>query len=174
MASLSQDQFALLLGEHARGIHGHIRTLVPNAHDADEVFQDTCARLWEQFDQYQSGTDFRAWACRVAYYKVLKLRERQMRLPRLFSQDLLEAIDEELIVMSDALDVRSEALARCRKKLRPPDEQLLARYYREGATAKRVAQAMNWSTQKLYRTVRRIHDQLFECIRRTLTEESRG
>ena len=170
----SETPFTRLFAEHAGAIRAHVLTLVFHEHDADEVFQETCTTLLQKFDQYQAGTDFRAWACRIAYYKVLKLRERQMRSPQLFSRELLEAVDEELIVMSDELDTRSDALARCREKLNERDRQLLSRYYSDGATAKRVAQILRWSTDKLYRTLRRIHDQLFDCIRRTLAEERNG
>ncbi|MEX0867762.1 MAG: sigma factor, partial [Pirellulales bacterium] len=98
--SISQLEFEELFRGHARAIFGHVRALVPNSQDAEEVFQETSVTLWTKFDQYQRGTDFRAWACRIAYYKVLKLRDRQHRSPKLFSPEFLEAVDEELIVMS--------------------------------------------------------------------------
>ena len=165
------DAFALLFEQHSRAVHAHVQTLVPNVHDAAEVFQETCKTLWEKFDQYQSGTDFRAWACRIAYYKVLKLRDRQYRSPQLFSPAFLDLVDEELIVMSDSLDARSEALARCREKLSQRDRDLLERFYKEGATTKRVASHLRLSVHQVYRAVRRIHEALLECINKTLTEE---
>ena len=163
-----------LLEQHARAIHAHILSLVPHEHDAAEVFQETCVTLWQKCDQYRPNTDFRAWACRIAYYKVLKLRERKARSPQLFSPELLEQLDEELIVMSDVLDRRSEALAICREKLKAPDRDLLDRYYREGATPRRVASHLRWSTHRLYRSLRRIHAALFECVNRALAEDSHG
>lgn len=164
-------QFESLLAEHRRGIYGHILSLVPNRNDADDVHQETCVTLWQKHDQYQPGTDFRAWACRIAYYKVLKLRERQVKSPRLFSPDVMEQIDEESIVMSDALDRRSEALANCREKLPARDQELLGRYYKEGATTRRVASHLRWSTDKLYRAIRRIHDVLYDCVNQALKEQ---
>lgn len=171
---LEKTEFGRLLDQHARGIHAHIHSLVPHVDDAAEVFQETCTTLWQKYDQYQPGTDFRAWACRIAYYKVLKLRERQARSPRLFSPELLDQLDEELIVMSDVLDRRSEALIACREKLKAGDRDLLDRYYREGATTRRVAAHLKWSTHKLYRSIRRIHSLLLECINRTLSEDANG
>ena len=66
--------------------------LVPNVFDADEVFQDTSITLWKKFDQYRPDLDFRAWACRIAYYKVLKLRDRQTRSPAI--QSAIPRFDE--------------------------------------------------------------------------------
>lgn len=172
--SLEKTEFGRLLDQHARAIHAHIRSLVPNPDDAAEVYQEACTTLWQKYDQYQPGTDFRAWACRIAYYKVLKLRERQARSPRLFSPELLEQLDEEMIVMSDVLDRRSEALISCREKLREHDRNLLDRYYREGATVRRVASHLKWSTHKLYRSIRKIHAVLQDCVNRTLSEDANG
>lgn len=165
------QQFALLFQDHGRAIYGHIRALVPHMSDVDEVFQETSLTLWQKFDQYQPETDFRAWACRIAYYKVLKLRNRQARSPRLFSTDFLDLLSEEMIVMSNALDKRTEALLLCRDKLSERDRDLLDRFHRHGAKAKDVAHRVGRNVQYVYRAIRRIHDLLFDCVERTLFEE---
>ena len=116
--------------------------LVPKLSDADEVFQEVSVTLWQKFDQYRPDTDFRAWACRIAYYKVLKLRDRQVRSPRLFSPQFLDLVSEEMIVMSDMLDARTEALVHCRDKLDSRDRELLDHFHRQGTTAKDVAHWM--------------------------------
>jgi RNA polymerase sigma-70 factor (ECF subfamily) len=165
------EQFSELFEQHGRAIYGHIRALVPNGTDADEVFQETNLTLWQKFDQYRRDTDFRAWACRIAYYKVLKLRDRQFRSPRLFSPQFLDLVSEELIVMSDVLDARTEALKLCRDKLDQQDRELLDRFHREGATAKDVAQWVGRNVHYVYRAVRRIHDALFDCIKTAISKD---
>ena len=164
--------FVALYREHSRGVYAHIRTLVPNEQDADEVFQETSTVLWQKFDQYQPNTDFRAWACRIAYYKVLKLRERQHRSPRLFSPEFLESVDEEQIVMSDVLDARSDALIACVEELKPADRDLLWRRHDRGASTKRIASELKQSTASVYRSLRRIYDTLHRCITRRIREDS--
>ena len=67
--------------------------------------QETAKVCWEKFDQYQPGTEFRAWACRIAYYKALKFRERQKKTPLTFTDLFFNSVDEEAIVMADRLDV---------------------------------------------------------------------
>jgi RNA polymerase sigma-70 factor, ECF subfamily len=165
------DRFAALFQQHGRAIYGHIRALVPNPVDADEVFQETSITLWQKFDRYLPDTDFRAWACRIAYYKVLRLRDRQIRSPQLFSPQLLDMMSEELIVMSDVLDARTEALVRCRDKLSQRDRDLLDRFHREGVTAKQVARHVGRNVHYVYRSVRRIHDLLFDCIRAAMSQD---
>jgi RNA polymerase sigma-70 factor, ECF subfamily len=135
------------------------------------VFQEASVTLWQKFDQYRPDTDFRAWACRIAYYKVLKLRDRQIRSPRLFSPQFLDLVSEEMIVMSDMLDARTEALLLCRDKLDPGDRDLLERFHRQGATAKEVARWLGRNVHYVYRAIRRIHDTLFECINRVVSKD---
>jgi RNA polymerase sigma-70 factor, ECF subfamily len=164
--------FQTLFDEHARAIYAHILAMVPNKHDAAEVFQETSTTLWEKFSEFQPETDFCAWAGKVAYFKVLSLRKRQYRLPRLLTPQSMELIDREITNSVETLSARSEALAKCREKLSTTDRALLASYYRDGATAKSVAKQRNWSIFQVYRALRRVHDALFDCINKRLAEET--
>lgn len=168
-----QQAFAALMRAHGHSLYTHIRTLVPHGADADDIFQETSYTLWEKFDQYRPDTDFRAWACRIAYYKVLQHRGRKLRSPLVFSAELLDLIGEEAIVMSDQLDFRREALARCREKLIPRHGDLLDRYYRGRATVRQIAAHLNRSTDYVYRTIRLIHDLLLECVNKTIKEDGK-
>ncbi len=168
--STDSSKFTTLFEQHRRQIHAHIFALVLNEHDALEIFQEASLTIWQKFDKYQPGTDFRAWAYRIAYYHVLKHRERYMRRPALLGDELLERIDKESVAMSDLLDARSEALIKCREKLPPRDRELLERYYRPAASGKQVASWQRMSIRTMYRAVRRIHDVLYGCVTRALQE----
>ena len=79
------EQFVRELSANTRRIYAHVLSLLPNWADADEVFQKTCILLWQKFDEYEPGTNFRAWAFRVAYYKVLQLRQQRQKNVLAFS-----------------------------------------------------------------------------------------
>ena len=66
----SQDFVALFLAHQAR-IYAFIVTLLGNRSDADDVLQETGITLFQKFSTFQPGTDFLAWACRVAKNKVM-------------------------------------------------------------------------------------------------------
>jgi RNA polymerase sigma-70 factor, ECF subfamily len=165
------ERFSMLFEQHGRAIYGHVRSLVPNVSDADEVFQETCATLWQKFDQYRPETNFRAWAYRIAYYKALKLRDRKSVQPYSFSPQFLDLVSEESIVMADVLDARTDALRLCRDRLVEQDRELLDRFHSEGAKAVDVAHWAGRSVHHVYRAIRRIHDTLFDCIRLALLED---
>ena len=82
----SQRQFVRLMTKHERLVYGYILSLVPNWADADEILQETNIRLWEEFDKFVLGTNFAAWALRVAHFQVLTWRKRVSRSRLVFDQ----------------------------------------------------------------------------------------
>ena len=83
----SKRLFVRLLTQHERRVYGYILRMVPNWCEADEVLQETNIRLWEEFDRFEPGTDFAAWAIRVAHYQVLTWRKRRDRSRLVFSEE---------------------------------------------------------------------------------------
>src|ERR1700761_39547 len=90
------SDFVALWTASSRQVYAYILMLLPHWADADEAFQETSRVLWEKFDQFEVGTDFTAWACRIAYFKVLDVRARRQRGPLSFSDEFLDALDREL------------------------------------------------------------------------------
>ena len=78
----SRRQFIRLMTRHERLVYGYILSLVPNWADADEILQETNIRLWEEFEKFEAGTNFAAWAVRVAHFQVLTTRWLRSRAGR--------------------------------------------------------------------------------------------
>src|SRR4249919_3427213 len=78
-SDLDREEFARLFSRNARRIYGFIMTLVFNHHDAEEVFQNTNVVLWNKFADFQPGSNFFAWASKIAYYEVLSLMKQKRR-----------------------------------------------------------------------------------------------
>jgi len=167
------DEFSELYGNCENWLYNYLYSLLRKAADAEEVLQETAKLCWEKFDQYQPGTEFRAWACRIAYYKALKFREQQKKAPLAFTDLFFDSVDEEAVVMADRLDVRMAALNGCIQKLPPPDRKLVKLRYAPGATTKSVAAATGLSIYFIYRALSRIHTCLLACIEKTLAAEGK-
>ncbi len=179
MSGLERDSdqkaelFARLLGRCQRKVFLYALGLIHNAADAEEVLQETNIVLWRKFDEYEPGTSFESWACRVAYFEVLKYRERAARERRVFSLDLVETLAAEAEKVADQFDDRRDALQGCLTKLRDADRRLVLNRYRPGATTRGLAKATGRSVQGTRKSLHRIRMTLFECIQRTLTAEAR-
>jgi RNA polymerase sigma-70 factor (ECF subfamily) len=164
-------EFVGLFTRHARWIYSYILAQVPQTADAEEVFQETSTVLWEKFEQFTPGTDFRAWAARVAHFQVLSFRNSRRRVPQVFSDAFCEAVDHEIVALGDALDGQYRALADCFARLTPRDREIVERRYQPGATTKQVAESLERSIHSVYRSLVRIHQSLLECMNLRRAEE---
>jgi RNA polymerase sigma-70 factor, ECF subfamily len=165
------DEFACLFGCHSRQIYAYILTLVPNWADAEDIFQETSTIIWEKFNEYVPGTNFRAWACQVAYYRTLWFRQRQKKLAVPFGEEFFRLVATETLAQQDLLDDRHQALAGCMKRLIDRDRELVERCYADGVTIKEVAIAMGRSPDATYKALKRIHRELFDCVEATLKDK---
>src|SRR5215211_7445285 len=106
MASDGQrmDEFVRLLGQNQRRIFLYVLGLVPRWPDAEEIVQETNLVLWREFHQFQSGTNFAAWACRVAFHQVLAWRKRRQRDRLELSDAFLEAVAKEALDREEELE----------------------------------------------------------------------
>jgi RNA polymerase sigma-70 factor (ECF subfamily) len=162
--------FLRLFLQNQRRIYAYVLTLLPKRADADDVFQEASLVLWDKFDAATPPDDFAAWACRIAYFKVLDFRKRSQRGRVLFSQDMIERVAETALEQADALqlDDRREALAGCVRKLTERDRGLLAARFSEGATVQSTATQLGRSPDAVYKALARIRQALFDCVTRTL------
>lgn len=165
-----QDDFVRLISVHSQRIFQFILMLGIRGPDADEVFQDTCLVLWNKFDSYDSTGNFYAWACKIAYLKILERRRANRRL-HLFSADVLGVLAEKAMSQIDDLEVRREALNECLERLNEKDRELIEQRYYFRFTPKEIAAAKSRSVYSIYRALCRIHSRLFECVENRLKEE---
>ena len=104
---------------HEPAVRAYVRRLVPRRADADDVMQDVAVVLWEKFEQFREGGDFRAWAFGVARFEVLAWLRDKGRDRLVLSQDVTELIAEETLHDEPRLARQREALETCLEKLDP-------------------------------------------------------
>jgi RNA polymerase sigma-70 factor len=165
-----REEFARLFSRNARRIYGFIMTLVFNHHDAEEVFQNTNVVLWNKFADFQPGSNFFAWASRIAYYEVLSLMKQERR-SRTFSDESLELLANEAVALSDRSSERYDALEDCLSRLAAPDRELLQERYYYQRPPKQIAAIQARSVHAIYRALSRIHNTLLNCVQRTLKSD---
>lgn len=164
-------QFVVLLAKHELKLSLCVHSLVPSSHDAEDILQETKVRLWEQFDRFEQGTDFAAWACTIARYMVRNYRKQTTRDRFCFSDDVQQLIADTVDAQTDAPDRRLEALAVCLKKLDQASREMLGLCYVEGLKTKDVAARIGRSIQGTYSAISRTRKSLIECVRAQLRQE---
>ncbi|WP_338289390.1 sigma-70 family RNA polymerase sigma factor [Luteolibacter sp. LG18] len=124
--------FVKLLTEHQSVITSFVISLLPGAPGVDDVIQETNALLWTKRNQFQLGTNFRAWALTVARFQVLvHLRTLKKQRWVTLDRDVADLLADELEAQPDPepIERRIEALRTCLDKLRPTDRELLMQRY---------------------------------------------
>src|SRR5262245_54687494 len=88
-------EFLALYSHNYPRLRFYLATLMPFADDAADVLQETSLVLWKKFDTYETGTNFFAWACKIARLQALKFRERRGKHAVVFSDQLLDTLADE-------------------------------------------------------------------------------
>lgn len=170
----NRKRLMALMTRHQRRIFSYIYTLVPNRHDAEDLLQETSLVICEKFDDFEEGTDFVAWACQIAYWRIRYSRQKFARSKVLFDQDVLDAVAQTSVTMHAEMDTRHEALTHCLEKLHPRDREMVLTRYEPGSGVEEAAQRSGRSVEAAYKALGRIRKLLFDCVTNQLSLESRG
>lgn len=165
------EAFMRLLLSHQQRIYGLILALVPNWTDADDIMQETTAVLWRKFDEFERGTNFSAWALKIARLQVLAFRKRERRNAARLSDELMDQVAERMVARADRPDVRRDALEACLRSLPEGDRYLIELRYEPDASVSQVAETVSRSVDAVYKALNRIHGQLLLCVRSKLSHE---
>jgi len=158
------QQLVQLVTRHQRRIFSYIHALVPNRHDAEDLLQETNSVICRKFHDFQPGTDFVAWACQIAWWRVRAARQKFARSKVTFDERVLEALSRTAVSMTAELDFRHDALEHCLAKLNPRDRELVMGCYEPDGNVKEAARRSGRSTVAAYKALARIRKLLFDCV----------
>lgn len=169
------DMFTAQLVAVQRRLYAYILTLLPNPEYADEVLQETNATILENRERFTAGTEFGAWACRVAYFQLLTHRKRQQReRSRLLFADE-DALQHFATEVSSQWDSRAAGmlarLERCISKISDAQRMLLNLRYQDNLTSQEIASQSGKTDSAVRRTLFRIRTQLLSCLQREARKE---
>jgi RNA polymerase sigma-70 factor (ECF subfamily) len=143
----------------------YVAALVPVLQDAEDVLSETTVTLWREFGNFEPGTNFLAWARRIAHLRVLEhYRTRSRRLP----DEVLKALVAEMERRETEADPRLSFLAECRQKLTQSDENLLERRYDDNLQVQELATQLGRPVNSVSKSLGRIRRALLECIQRKM------
>lgn len=166
-------EFVELYAAHHQRVQFFLMSLMPTADDAAEVLQETSVVLWKKFDTFEPGTDFFAWACKIARYQSLKHRERQRRAARVLDDDVVELIAADASRDKRSFTGARAALTDCLEVLADSDRRMILDRYQPGASVGEMAEARGWTPNRLSKVLAKIRQALLGCIQRRMAIESR-
>ena len=169
------QEFVAQLTKSQGRIRAFIVTLMPGSPDVGDVLQETNLVLWKSRERFKLGTNFYAWAFKVARLEVLHYRARMKRAKRndgiLLSEELMDLIVDE-IPKSDDYEVYLNALENCKSKLSEEQHELLKIRYHSSRSLEQFAQQTGRKASVLRVALLRIRTALRQCIEQSLLQRS--
>ena len=167
----ARKRLMALMTRHQRQIFSYIYVLVPNRNDAEDLLQETSLLICEKFHEFREGTDFVAWACQIAYWRVRYSRQKFARSKVVFDQEIVDVVAQTAGDMAEELDDRHEALARCLEKLQSRDRDLLMARYEPGGGVEEAARRSGRTVPTAYKALARLRKLLLDCVSTRLAAE---
>lgn len=162
------SKFVALLIDHQEIIRSFIIGQLPGSPDVRDILQEANIVLWEKRGSFKEGTNFGAWACSVARFKVLEHRRKEAKRNGLllFNDELTEAMaDKTQNRHPDQFEDQRKGLEHCMAMLSDSNRRLLEeRYASKRGGLERLAEATGRTNQSLRVTLFRLRVSLRRCI----------
>ena len=162
------EPFLVLVTRIQRVLHAFILKLVPHLSDAEDILQQTNLVLWSKQSEFVLGSDFRAWAFRIARYQLMAYRKRQSLDRLVFGEELFDRLACRAETRDELLDTKRELLARCSQKLSDPQRELLAARYADQLSGREIADKTGRNIDSIFQSLHRVRRMLLECIEQGL------
>ncbi len=157
------DDFLNLITECQGWLFGYILSLLANHDAANEVLQESNLVIWRKHDEFEAGTNFRAWVLRIANFQVMAYRQKRVRELHPLSIDLIERVGARMQERVTNYDEKLDILAKCLEKLPEPSRELITRRYLRGDSIPHIADELSKDRNAIRQILFRIRSKLIEC-----------
>jgi RNA polymerase sigma-70 factor (ECF subfamily) len=164
------EPFLVLVTGAQRVLYTFILKLVHGFSDADDILQETNLVLWAKQGDYTPGTDFRAWAFRIARYQVMAYRKRQSINRLVFCNELVDRLANRSEASEDHLLQKRELLANCLQKLSDSQRELLADRYGQQLSGREIAEKLGRNVDAVFQSLHRARESLLQCVERSMAD----
>jgi len=166
------DDFAIDVINFQSRLSAYVYSLVLNEEATREILQRTNVVLLEKQDEYEAGTNFTAWAFRIAYYEILAVRRDYRRNRLLYDDELLSALAVTGESVMENTDDRLDALLQCLAALPEEQREVILQRYEPGGSVKRIAEKLKRTPAAISNILYRVRSQLLNCVRSKTADSS--
>lgn len=165
-----QTELVALITASQTRLLAYVYSLTADREVADEIVQATNLVIWRKAETYESGSNFIAWAFKIARLQVLEYHGKTSRDRLVYSRELVE----EIAQVNAALDAgeaacdRKAALSACLAELPASRQELLWLRYRDALSLADLADRIGKSTNATSVLLHRLRQLLQDCINRRL------
>lgn len=161
-------EFVCLLTEVQSTLESYVRVLVSHQAAARDIVQESNLTIWKKASEFQEGTNFTAWAVRIAYFEVLKYRRKVGREKLVFDDDVINLLADRNAELLNSSKEKDSVLQECLQYLSAENRALLRQRYLDGTSVKEIAERQGKSQGSISQGLYRIRESLVDCVARKL------
>jgi RNA polymerase sigma-70 factor (ECF subfamily) len=160
----NMDAFEKIILFYEKGLFNYILRLTTNAHDAEDLTQETFLKIFNSIKGYDPDRPFKTWAYTIATRTVYDWFRRKKVRKELFVLDE-EGADETFGDLSAYKDIETlKDLEFALKGLKPAYKSILLLHYREGFSYEEIAETFNIPLNTVKTNLRRAKLQLKKLL----------
>jgi RNA polymerase sigma-70 factor, ECF subfamily len=168
--SVTRD-FVELMTQYQGRLYGYILTLSGDPDAANDVLQEANIVLWKQWKQFEPGSNFKAWAFRIAHFQFMAYRQKRIRDKVLYSDELLSMLACEAKELDECYEQRAAALEKCLARMSPRSREAIQLRYADEVKVCDMAQKFSQNENAIYQILFRARKWLIECVQRDANTE---
>ena len=155
-------------------VRSYIMMSIRDRHAADDVLQEVAVAIARDFDSYDSGRSFKAWAMGVARFRILQYLNKTKRDHIIFDDKLLSSISKEVEKISAAQIEYEEALEHCLEALSDKATEVVRMKYARSLRVREIAEITGRTQGAVTGLLRRARTLLCDCITQRVLEVDNG
>ncbi len=170
---LTETEFVAHLTSAQMSIYAAILVLLPDRALASDLLQKTNVTLWQKREEFVPGSNFFAWARRIARYHVLNERRKFGRERVMFDDALFkELVERQASRDEEATELQPQvsALRKCLEQLKPEQREMIQKRYTPNGSVEELAQQTGKSEAAISQLLYRLREILRNCIEMRLAE----
>lgn len=162
------EMFIKLLAENERKLTRYVMSVMPSTADAEDILQESKLVMWREFNNFEIGTSFQAWARKIIFYRILYFRRTKAKEAEryVFSEAFYEVLDEEYEKGEEKREKNFAVLQSCISSLQEPHRQMVMLRYHQGETIEGLADKIGRTVAACYKTLSRIRLNLKRCMQK--------
>jgi RNA polymerase sigma-70 factor (ECF subfamily) len=169
-SSRRRDEAVRELMRHRSSLFAYILSVVRDFDFAEEILQDVAVVVCEQGADFEPGTNFGAWAARIARNRIFN-RTRAARREILLSTEALDAVERAGEQAPPSGWIR--AVRACLERVGARARSILLLRYRDGLSGDEIARRIGSTVPAVHMALSRARAAVAECVLGRLAEEER-
>jgi RNA polymerase sigma-70 factor (ECF subfamily) len=154
--------------KHRSNLFAFVLSIVRDFAFAEEVLQEVAVVVCDQWEDFQPGTNFGAWASRIARNKIFNLN-RVSRRELLLSPEAIAGIERAAEAEPETSSL--DAVRKCLEGVTDRIRSVLLMRYREGLSGAEIARRTKSTVTAVHMALSRARSVLARCVEARVARE---